>query len=385
MSETLSSSAGAAKGNIAFQSHVWALALLNGANVFGFIAYHKVQPTVLGLFEFSNLVLFLGIIQAVIGLIMNPLMGWIADKHRTLTNKAFNLVGIGVNFAGVVFVTVAIGATASENPTIHGILRPIVPVLVILWLIAMAVFNSPAMSLLTAFAPPEKTMQVYISFAMVDILLFALTPYIEQVVDALPLGLVFFLGGLVLWSAYRLLRAMAPSIPALAADAPQTPNLGANLFLVFGLGMLITFISKLPLAAVPLFLAPGFAQLGITNMGVVLLVVFGISIALSIPLGNKIKKGNLPLLLVTIGVSLLLPVLAYYMPNGAVAIVVALGLSVCSVLIKLNSIPLVFTRVKPANGGLGIGMYFAGVALAGLLLIFIGDIGNLLSDWKTGG
>lgn len=356
--------------SFAFRSDIWALALLNGANLFGFMAYYKVQPKVLTLFEFSDLALLLAAVQAFIGLIMNPLMGYIADRHRTLTNKAFNLVGIGVNFAGIIFMVVALGTTASANPTIHSILQPLVPFLVVLWLVAMAIFNSPAMSLVTAFAPPEKTMQAYISFAMIDILLYAVSPFAERLVDALPLGLVFFLGGLLLWGAYRLLRKMVPTLPP-APAGQRSPNLAPNLLLLFFVGFLITLTSKLPLAAVPLLLAPGFAQLGITNMPIVWLFIFGLSVYFAIFFGNRLSKSSIPALVGTLVASIALPFVVYALPNAPVAILAALVLSACTALLKLNSIPFVFTRIKPVNGGLGIGVYFAGVSLATLLIFWV--------------
>lgn len=358
---------------------IWALALLQGANVFGFMAYYYAQPQVLAQFNYSGTfwVTFLIVAQAIIAIVMNPLMGSIVDKHKTKSDKMFNLIGLGVNLAGLVFVVVALGTTQHPDSLFYSVVRPLVPVLVVLWLIAMNIFSSPAMSLLRTFAPEGRIVEANSAFAIVSLGLFMIAPYLPHILDHVPLPAIFLAGGIVLYSAYRLLLSVAPSVEPV--EETVSDKLIQNLGLVFAVGFIVNIVTKIPLAATPILVAPSLASLGV-DANVLTTIAFIISIAASIPISKSIKRGDGKILAFSLLSGVLLFFLGLYCSYALMGIGIVILLGLTSAFLEVNAVPFVFTRVKGGQSGLGIGSFFSGYAFATffIFMYFESDVQELL-------
>lgn len=371
---------------IAWQA-IFALALLQGANIFGFMAYYYAQPKVLEQFGYTGefWIVFLVIAQGVIAIVMNPMMGKIADKYKTEENKIFNVVGLGVNLAGLVFVVVAIGTTQHPGSLFYNIVRPLVPILVVCWLIAMNIFASPAMSLIRAYAPGERIAEAHAAFAIITLLLFLISPYLGHFLDNLSLPIIFLVGGMLLYSAYRLLVRVSPKVEAVALESSSGEStMMQNLLIVFVMGFIVNIIMRIPLAAMPILLSPSLEPLGLTTNSAST-IAFVISIAVSIPISQWIKRGQPKILMISICAAIFLFVLSIYCSHLVMGICLIILLGLTTAFLEVNAVPYVFTKVNSGNSGLGVGSFMSGSALATLgLMLYINDDVQVLLDYFWG-
>lgn len=367
---------------IAWQA-IFALALLQGANIFGFMAYYYAQPKVLEQFGYTGefWIVFLVIAQGVIAILMNPLMGKIADKYKTEENKIFNVVGLGVNLAGLVFVVVAIGTTQYPGSLFYNIVRPLVPILVVCWLIAMNIFASPAMSLIRAYAPGERIAEAHAAFAIITLLLFLISPYLGHFLDNLSLPIIFLVGGMLLYSAYRLLVRVSPKVEAVALESSSESTVMQNLLIVFLMGFIVNIVMRIPLAAMPILLSPSLEPLGLTANSAST-IAFIISIFVSIPISQWMKRGQPKILMITICTAIFLFILSIYCSHLVMGICLIILLGLTTAFLEVNAVPYVFTKVNSGNSGLGVGSFMSGSAMATLgLMLYINDDVQVLLDY----
>lgn len=173
---------------------VWSLAALNAAVVISWIAYHEYQPKLLDKFSLTGLSSLLVVAKALILVFIPPVAGLIADKVLQRGGNYFTVFTSGIGVTAMIFMIVA--SLVYTGP--DSVLSIILPVMVVLWLIAMNIFHSPANSMIIMFAPVQKLPLIMGVLIMTTELLYALEPIVVFIVDFLGDTLTFITGGILI-------------------------------------------------------------------------------------------------------------------------------------------------------------------------------------------
>jgi MFS family permease len=180
--------------NSANWNQIYSLLALNAAIVISWIAYHNYQPKVLEIFHFQQLSLFLVVAQAVILVLIPPVAGFIGDKVIQTGGNRFVVFTVGISVTAMVFMCVAftVGTASTVN------LTSALPFMIVIWLISMNIFHSPANSMLEMFAPAKSLPSAMALMVLTTDLLYAIEPLIVGFVDLIGPVLTFALGGVLL-------------------------------------------------------------------------------------------------------------------------------------------------------------------------------------------
>lgn len=176
---------------------IYSLAFLNAAVVISWIAYHEYQPALIAKFDFHDLVDFMVASKAIILVITPPLAGMLADRILAKNGKFFTVFTVGISATAMVFMVVAtmigIGPLSS--------IKAALPLMIIVWLIAMNLFISPANSMIDSFAPAQKLPIVVGFLFLITELIYALEPIIVELVHFFGDTLTFVVGGILIGSS----------------------------------------------------------------------------------------------------------------------------------------------------------------------------------------
>ena len=156
---------------------VYSLAALSAAVAISWIAYHEYQPQLLEKFNFGELAVFLVVAKGVVLVVVPPLAGWLTDVVLKRSGKSFVIFSVGIGVTAMVFMSIAsiIGPLAQ--------IKEVLPYLIVMWLVAMNIFISPAISMIDSFAPSEKLPIVVGFLFLVTELVYALEPLVVELVQ----------------------------------------------------------------------------------------------------------------------------------------------------------------------------------------------------------
>ncbi|MBK8292797.1 MAG: hypothetical protein IPK96_19525 [Flammeovirgaceae bacterium] len=146
-----------------------------------------------------------------------PIAGKIGDRFRFKAGHRIPIISSGISFAAMVFMAVAF--TLLSNP--GEVIRWILPLLIVLWLIAMSIFTSPALSTLELFTPIDKLPRAMAILTIVSNLIYSLEPVIVDLIDYLGAPITFMIGGVAVFvSGY----ALKKNSLSLFANNPSRPR-----------------------------------------------------------------------------------------------------------------------------------------------------------------
>jgi hypothetical protein len=178
---------------------MWSLVALYASIVIGWIAYQQYQPKLLVQFNFTDFTFFLVCAEGVILSITPLIAGRLGDRFRFSRGNRMPIISTGISFAAMVFMAVAF--TLLGNP--GEVFRWVLPFLIVMWLIAMSIFTSPALSTIELFIPIEKLPKAMAILTITANLLYALEPVVVDIIDFLGAPVTFITGGvLVFLSGY---------------------------------------------------------------------------------------------------------------------------------------------------------------------------------------
>lgn len=180
---------------------LWSLTALYASVVIGWIAYQNYQPKLLVKFSFTEFAFLLTLAQGIILVVTPVIAGRIGDRYRFERGSRIPVISAGMSFAAMIFMAVAF--TLLGNP--GEIFKWVLPVLIILWLIAMSIFTSPALSTIETFMPVDKLPRAMAVLTVVGNLIYALEPVIVDIIDYLGAPITFISGGVIVFlSGYAL-------------------------------------------------------------------------------------------------------------------------------------------------------------------------------------
>lgn len=173
---------------------VYSLAALNAAVVISWIAYHEYQPVLMEKIGITHLVDFLIIAKAIILVVIPPIAGWLADLIMKKNGKYMIIFTVGIGATAMVFMVVASLISTHHLMDVQAIL----PFMIVMWLICMNLFISPANSMIEAFAPAKQLPIVMGVLFLVTELLYALEPVVVALVTFFGDTLTFVVGGVLI-------------------------------------------------------------------------------------------------------------------------------------------------------------------------------------------
>ncbi|TYQ24967.1 SLC45 family MFS transporter [Pseudanabaena sp. UWO310] len=337
---------------------VWGLAALLAAITFSWIAYGFYQPRILIRIGFSDLAVWLGIFQGLLGAIVEPIVGWFSDRVLSKFGSRLPLIVVGVTLAGLIFV----GISWLVETQISDGLRWVVPLLMTVWVIAMIIFRGPAIALLMSFAPTNQLPQANAILALVLAITSATSPILGLIFKHIGASMTFILGAIALLSGGVLLWRSMPRYLATGTTSEAVSLLNKTSLTGYALPFLVGLGSGLEinllLHLLPHRLFHAFDNLAVEYWQSGILLIAGIA---TLPLRSLFRRQQ-----VTLGMGLgLLAIVICLILSFAdnhiiyLALVATLGAMALG-LVLTNTIPLALAMVSPNQAGFGTGLYFGG-------------------------
>lgn len=341
---------------------IWSLAALDLAILISWIAYHKYQPVLVAQFGFSDFVLPLLIAQGLILALTPPIAGRIADKMRKKGGNRLPMVNLGITLTAMVFMAVA--ATIFANP--GGLLRWVFPLLVVIWLVSMNIFHSPALSTLELFVPANRLPGIMAIFAILADMTAAIEPSIVDIIDYFGAPLTFAAGGVLVFGAgYWFMRTLKQISPQqeenIKKDDLPTSNFPLVFILGLGLGTGILFFFEL----FPAWLSEDlpFLRDGSFNPNYFASLMIVFAAALSFPLSKIAERGDLQKIGFGALAIMLLGGLIAWQVSGYASLIGYVIFPAGFAMVSVTFLPLAFVKLRAEHSVFGIGLFFSGAEL----------------------
>lgn len=355
---------------------VLAMALMQGAIVLCWIVYRMYIPDLLGQFGFpkDSAVVILAI-EGFLAVLIEPLFGSLSDRQKTLWGLKGPFVTIGVLLsAGLLIILPSIVLLGNSD-----FIRWLFVALVILWAMAMAMFRSPMLARLGEFACQRDWPYAASVLTLVGTLAGTLAlPAGKELVKGLGAGSAFAISSIVLLLSATLLNRSQTTqvrLPDITADEQQPAT--RNLFLVALTGCTITMGAILTQQLIGL--------VGKAQTPMLMTLFLAIQLITVLPIGLAAKRwGNLQTMLGGL-IGLAIGFLLLIVPGLHAVAVLLLGVGMSCV--GVGTIPFALSMVPLSRGGLGIGFYFGGAALAGALFNVFMSVAQklpLFPGWAVG-
>ncbi|MEL6816939.1 MAG: MFS transporter, partial [Cyanobacteria bacterium J06598_3] len=187
---------------------VWGLAAIQGAISLTWVIYGLYLPDLLTQFGFAaSLASALLILENILAAVMEPLMGSLSDRAQRFVTTSFPFISVGLVVASLCFIAIP-GTLTFVNP--EGLMRGLLPVVLVAWAIAMTIFRSPAMSLLGRYAFATELPLAASVLTLVGGVAGAMGPLASQFILKMGAIAAFGIGSFVLLAAAAALRATQP-------------------------------------------------------------------------------------------------------------------------------------------------------------------------------
>ena len=348
------------------------LALLYASVIIGWIAYYNYQPILLETYNFTDLTLFLYVVQGIILVITPPIAGRIGDKFRAKAGQRLPIISAGVSFAAMIFMATAFTLFTDPGP----VFRWLLPGLITLWLFSMALFTSPALSTIEIFVPVKKLPTAMALLTIVYGLLYAIEPIIKDIINYLGAPLTFMVGGVAVFISGLLMRTNSKMI----VDKPKVQEVGKSDFsYAFVLGVALGLATTILFNLFPDWMDErNFHLFGITGDAIIS-VILALVAVLSLPLG-KFVEGRSIYMTVMLGILAIFATIGgiYFTYNITVLTILLILFAIFYAMMSVSFLPVALTVVKDRQKVLGVGIFFAGFELPnGILEGILAATGSL--------
>jgi len=354
---------------------VWSLIALDVAIIISWVAYHEYQIELIAQFGFTQQALQLIIIQGIIVFATPPIAGYLADRVRARKGERLPIINIGITVASMIFMAAA--ATIYANPS--GLLRYLFPLLVVLWLISMNIFHSPAISSLELFVSKKRLPEVMVLFAILADCAQALEPSIVDLIRLFGAPLTFVVGGVLVFTTGWYFRKITQGVEVqhrTTETESSSQQSNTAFFKVIALGMVLGVTTAFFFEVFPAWAKAKLTFMGFSSnyMVTVLLVVAAV---LAYPASLLVKRfGNVPTAVAGAVLSLVLIVLIY-LSTGYIAFVGFVLYPAAFSIMSVSFLPLVFQFIGSRHKVLGVGLFFSAVELPNSVAKVLATMGQL--------
>jgi hypothetical protein len=348
-------------------SQVYSLLALNAAIVLSWIAYHNYQPRVLEIFHFTELKLFLIIAQGLILVLIPPVAGVLGDFMIKKNGNSLVVFTVGVSVTAMVFMLVAFTVGASSTIDLTAAL----PFMIVVWLISMNVFHSPANSMLEMFAPAKDLPAAMALIVLTTELLSAFEPLIIEFVNAIGPVITFALGGtLILITGYFFRKTT--STVKFERDSEEATSKENKYFKVLSAGLALGLASALikNYMADWMISKPNFPLVNDTSVLVAGVLI--ISAVAAVPLVRYVNRLGITTSL-TYGLiaTFILLGLIYFIPSGMAVVVLGAIVGVSFSFASVAAFPYALSHLSPRHVTLGAGVFFGSVEVADSIINYL--------------
>ncbi|GIL23297.1 MAG: hypothetical protein BroJett042_18100 [Bacteroidota bacterium] len=343
---------------------LWSLAALYGSIVIGWIAYHNYQPKLLTQFNFTEFSFALILAQSIILVITPPIAGRIGDRFRFKSGHRIPIISSGISFAAMIFMAVAF--TLLGNP--GEIFKWVLPVLIVLWLISMSIFTSPALSTLELFTPIDKLPRAMAILTIVANLIYSLEPVIVDLIDYLGAPITFICGGVVVFVSGYALKKNSLSLFSSQSQRPRAEirfdTQRSNYLYIFFMGAALGLTTTLLFNYFPDLLQANLGHI-ISWEGKWLLVsVLFVTAVLSLPASDFINRiGVYKSFWWSFLINSLTLIGLFGISSGWVTLLLLLIYTISFTLLSISSLPLAIEKANYYEKVFCVGIFFSGVAL----------------------
>ena len=342
---------------------LWSLAALYASIIIGWIAYQNYQPKLLVQFGFTGFTFLLIAAQGLIVVITPMIAGKLGDRYRFERGHRLPIISSGISFAAMIFMAVAF--TLLGNP--GEIFKWILPVLIILWLVAMSIFTSPALSTMELFTPVDKLPRAMAVLTITGNLVYAMEPLIVDIIDYLGAPLTFMLGGAVVFlSGYALKKN---SLNLFSQNHNKEPQAGDALSkspyaLILFMGLSVGVATTILFYAFPVIFSGKPAPVLDLDGKMIVVSILLLSAILSWPMSNAVNKFGtersfrislLALVLIVPGV--------YFTTSALLLLPLLAAFAAAYTSLSVSSLPVAINRSAFSEKVFCVGIFFSGVAL----------------------
>jgi len=343
---------------------LWSLAALYGSIVIGWIAYHNYQPKLLVKFEFTDFTFLLTVAQGLILTITPPIAGKLGDRFRFKEGHRLPIISSGISFAAMIFMAVAF--TLLSNP--GEVFKWILPLLIVLWLVAMSIFTSPALSTMELFTPIDKLPRAMAILTIVGSLIYALEPVIVDLIDFIGAPATFVAGGVAVFLSGYALKRNSMGLFAQNTNRPRAAitldTQKSNYLFIWVLGICLGFATTLLLKIFPDMLQNTLGNLWQIEGKWIVVLVLVVSAVFSIPASNMVNKYGMYSVFWYSVVLVLLSILGIVFFSQPWAILATLLLfALTFTTLSVSSLPLAIKSANYYEKVFCVGIFFSGVEL----------------------
>ena len=341
---------------------VGGVAALQAAITLTWMLYRLYLPQLLAGFGFAGFDRGITILEDSLAITIEPLAGWLSDKQRHWMGTRFPLIVAGTILSSVLFIAIP-AIFIFGNPVSP--LRWMLPVVIVAWSMAMAMFRSPAVSLLGQYASQTQLPQAMSLLVFVGGVAGAAKPVAGDFILNLGPAFAFAIGSFVLLGAVAFLRSVNPdaALSELPPDTAISERVSITaLGLVAVTGMAVAWGSR----AMGERILPHVFQTQIAGVDSKLLMAeFSLAVAFASLLAGVIavRLGNQRTLLGGLVATAVLLLIMVFSQGFVMVAGTVLAVIFTNSLIITAVVPFALSLVPPRRGGLGVGFYFGGFSL----------------------
>ena len=344
-------------------AQIWSLAGLNAAVVISWIAYHNYLPAVVGKFKFYDLAYFITVTQAIILVIIPPVAGLIGDYMIKKSGKRFIVFTVGTGVTAMVFMAVA--GLVNLDPLSS--MKWVLPIMIIIWLISMNIFHSPANSMLDLFAPTSGLPIVMAIITMTSEVLYGLEPIVVIIVNFLGPTLTFVTGGVLLIVTGTLFLKTTKSLDTGTNHESATEERSNNYFAILAVGITFGLVTAFIFKFFPEILSVKLKEydsqvFGGNHFSAVILIMAAL---LAIPASKLVEQlGLAQALMFGIVASSITIIIIVFSDNQSMVMFACVVLAFAYSIVSVSAFPFTLRSLSPKNLTFGAGLFFGSLELA---------------------
>ena len=335
---------------------VWSLAALNAAIVICWIAYHEYQPKLLEGFGLTHLSSILVYGKAIILVLIPPIAGYVTDVFTKKNNKVYVVFIAGIGGTAMIFMIVA--SIIFQGP--ESFLTPILPVMVILWLIGMNIFHSPANSLIEMFSSVKNLPIVMGIIIFVTELIYALEPVVVALVDFFGATLTFIVGGvLISVSGYIFQKVSRDEVLIRKKEQIEEVEKNtkrSNFLLTVSIALIFGIAHSFIVNYLPTLFSNSFTTEFSGNY-FASFILFCVAV-LAIPISRMVARKSITNYIIWSVVLLVVSILLILIPSTITFILGSLLLIIAFGILSVSALPLVIQNLSVRNITLGVGIFY---------------------------
>ncbi|WP_144875800.1 SLC45 family MFS transporter, partial [Hyella patelloides] len=267
---------------------VWAIAAMQGAITLTWVIYNLYLPILLVQLGLAKeIAVTLLIIEKALEAVIEPIFGAVSDRQQKIIGTKVPLISTGVILSSGLFIAIPVLIIFSNDDNLS---KSLFIVLVIVWASVMAIFRSPAMSLLGRCANTEVLPQAASILTLAGGIIGAFRFDVYGLIVKIGAGFAFTIGSVTLLGAATFLRLVHLPEPTIPQERESAKISIPRLSLIFITGMTVSWGLRLLIPTVSKVLT---MELGEAHTKLAMTLFFVLLGLAALPAGQLASKlGN---------------------------------------------------------------------------------------------